>query len=105
MWVVEGAGRGGGEDVDGGVEGRLWVEGWIVGEVGAGECEALVHGVVGALGGGGVPEKCCIANSLIVCARPMLLGWRFPRRCAYRSCFGVGILDLVGVHPLFYQVS
>ena len=24
-------------------------------------------------GGGGVPEKCCMANSLIVCARPMLM--------------------------------
>ena len=46
-----GGGGGGGEDVDGGVEGRLWVQGWVVGEVGAGEREALVHGIVEALGG------------------------------------------------------
>lgn len=43
-----GGGGGGGEDVDGGVEGRLRVEGWIVGEVGAGEREALVHGMMEA---------------------------------------------------------
>ena len=53
-----GGGGGGGEDVDGGVEGRLWVQGWVVGEVGAGEREALVHGIVEALGGSvGVRSK------------------------------------------------
>ena len=37
--------------MDGGVEGGLRAEGWVVGEVGAGERKALVHGIVEALGG------------------------------------------------------
>ena len=46
-----GGGGGGREDVSGGVEEGLQVEGSVVGEVGAEKRAALVRGVVEALGG------------------------------------------------------